>query len=220
MRAVGYIRVSTDEQANGPKAQRDAIEAWCARNGAELVVVCEDIGVSGAAALDRRPGLMSALDELGRGDALVMAKRDRLARDVLVSATVERLVERAGARVVSADGTGDGDSPEAVLMRRMVDAFAEYERALIRGRTRAALAAKRKRGERAGALRIGERAAADGVHVETDPREAEAVALVAGLRAAGWSIRAIADELTARGVPCRGERWHPTTVQRLVKRAA
>ena len=220
MRAVGYIRVSTDEQANGPKAQRDAIEAWCARNGAELVVVCEDIGVSGAAALDRRPGLMSALDELGRGDALVMAKRDRLARDVLVSATVERLVERAGARVVSADGAGDGDSPEAVLMRRMVDAFAEYERALIRGRTKAALAAKRKRGERVGAPRIGERVAADGVRVELDEREAKAVALIRELRAAGWSIRAIADELMARGVPCRGDRWHPTTVQRLVKRAA
>lgn len=220
MRAVGYIRVSTDEQANGPKAQRDALEAWCSRNGVELAVVHEDLGVSGAAALDKRPGLLAALDELERGDVLVMAKRDRLARDVLVSATVERLVERAGARLVSADGAGEGDGPEAVLMRRMVDAFAEYERALIRGRTRAALAAKRARGERVGAPRIGERVAADGVRVEPDPREAEVVALVGELRAAGWSIRDIADELTERGIPCRGERWHATTVARMVKRAA
>lgn len=100
----------------------------------------------------------------------------------------------------------------------MIDAFAEYERALIRGRTRAALAAKKARGERVGQVPIGSRA--EGDRLVVDEREAEAVALVRELRAAGWTIRAIADELTARGVPCRGERWHPTTVQRLVKRAA
>jgi DNA invertase Pin-like site-specific DNA recombinase len=218
MRAVGYIRVSTDEQVNGPKAQADALAAWCARNGVELVAVHHDHGVSGGAELDKRPGLLAALDELERGDVLLVAKRDRLARSVLLSATVGRLVERTGARVVSADGAGDGDGPEAALMRTMIDAFAEYERALIRGRTRAALAAKKARGERVGQVPIGSRA--EGDRLVVDEREAEAVALVRELRAAGWTIRAIADELTARGVPCRGERWHPTTVQRLVKRAA
>ena len=219
MRAVGYIRVSTDEQANGPKAQRDALEAWCARNGAELVVY-EDIGVSGGAELDKRPGLLAAVGEIKRGDVLLVAKRDRLARSVFLASAVQRLVERKRGRVVSADGISDGEGPEAALMRTMIDAFAEYERALIGVRTRAALAAKRVRGERVGAPRIGERVAADGVRVELDEREAKAVALIRELRAAGWSIRAIADELMARGVPCRGDRWHPTTVQRLVKRAA
>src|SRR5437016_1706481 len=79
---------------------------------------------------------------------ILVAKRDRLARDPMVAAVAESLAARAGAVVVSADGAGNGDDPGAVLMRRMVDAFAEYERALIRARTRSALAVKRGRGER------------------------------------------------------------------------
>jgi hypothetical protein len=62
--------------------------------------------------------------------------------------------------------------------------------------------------------------AADGVHLEADPGEAAALAVVRELRGVGLTIRAIALELDARGVPCRGERWHPTTVARLLRRAA
>jgi DNA invertase Pin-like site-specific DNA recombinase len=75
-----------------------------------------------------------------------------MARDTLVAAMVERLAERHGARVCTADGMAEGDSPEAPLMRRIVDAFAEYERLVIRTRTRAALALKRHRGERIGGV--------------------------------------------------------------------
>ena len=219
-RVVGYVRVSTEEQRNGPEAQREALAAWCARNGAELVAVLEDRGVSGGAALDRRPGLLAALEALEEHGAgrLLVAKRDRLARDVMVAAMVERMAARVGAVVVAADGAGDGEGPEAMLMRRMVDAFAEYERALIRARTRAALASKRARGERTGCVPMGSRVAADGVHLEADPAEAEALALVRELRAEGLSIRAIAGALDARGVPARGGRWHPTTVARLLRR--
>ncbi len=56
-KVVGYVRVSTDEQALGPEAQKTALEAWCKAQGARLVAVCEDIGVSGATSLEKRPGL-------------------------------------------------------------------------------------------------------------------------------------------------------------------
>lgn len=220
MRAIGYVRVSTDEQHNGPEAQRAALATWAERSGAELVSVHADHGVSGATPIDKRPGLLAALGEIKAGDVLVVAKRDRLARDVIAAAMIDRMAERVGARVVTVDGAGDGDSPEAVLFRRMVDSFAEYERALIRARTRAALAVKRARGERMGSVPIGSRVAADGVRLERDDLEAEAVAIVNELRAGGMSIRRIAAELNARGVAARGEQWHPTTVQRLVKRCA
>lgn len=84
--------------------------------------------------------------------------------------------------------------------------------------TRAALVAKKARGERVGGVPLGARVAADGVHLEADPGEAGALEIVRELRAAGVSIRGIAAELTARGVPARGERWHPTTVARLLRR--
>jgi DNA invertase Pin-like site-specific DNA recombinase len=221
--AIGYIRVSTEDQALGPEAQRAALEAWAGRNGVELVAVFEDLGVSGAAALDRRPGLLSALDALNANGAsvLLIAKRDRLARDTMTAAMVERLAERARARIVSADGVGDGEGPEAMLMRRIVDAFAEYERALIRGRTRNALAVKKGRGERVGAVPLGSKVGADGQTLETEAHEMEIVNVVRELRAAGMSIRGITAELERRGHRNRaGNPVAATQVVRILGRAA
>jgi len=59
-RAVGYIRVSIKDQTLGPDAQRAALERWASARSVELVGVFEDRGVSGATALDRRPGLPSS----------------------------------------------------------------------------------------------------------------------------------------------------------------
>ena len=220
VRVVGYVRVSTDEQHQGPRAQRDEIERWCAARGAELVAVHEDCGVSGAAALDARPGLLAAIDDLAAGAVLLVAKRDRLARDVMAAAMIERLVARAGATVATCNGAGDGAGPEAQLMRRMIDAFAEYERELIRARTRAALAAKKARGEIVGEAPIGTARGADGRTLAADPGEARAVELIRELRAEGVSIRRIAAELNERGVEARGGRWHATTVARVLARVA
>lgn len=85
--------------------------------------------------------------------------------------------------------------------------------------TSEALAKKRARGERIGELPLGRTVAADGVTLIEDPSEARAVAEALRMKTEGLSVRAIADELNRRGVPARGERWHPTTVQRLVGRA-
>lgn len=219
---VGYIRVSTEEQHLGPEAQRAALDAWCNAHGATLVAVHLDLGVSGGAPLDRRPALLAALDSVtdhGAG-VLLVAKRDRLARDVVLAAMVERLAERHGARVQSADGTGNGEGPEAMLMRGIVDLFAQYERAVIRARTRSALAVKRSKGERTGQVPYGYRLADDGTHLEVDPTEQRVVNLIAALRADGVSYRAIADRLNSDDVPSRGERWHHTTIHRVASRDA
>ena len=218
---VGYVRASTDDQRLGPEAQLAELRRWCEREGAELVAVHEDQGVSGAAPLEKRPGLLAALDALREHGAavLLVAKRDRLARDVVVAAMVERLAERGGAQVLAADGTGNGDGPEAQLMRNIVSAFAAYERELIRVRTRAALAAKAERGERVGGkLALGLRAAPCGDRVEPEPSERAALARMVDLRREGTSIRAIAERLNAEGIAARGSRWHPTTVARALRR--
>lgn len=222
-KAVGVIRVSKEEQALSPEAQRDALARWCADNGAELVAVHEDIDVSGGAPLDRRPGLLAALGDLGKLGAgvLLVAKRDRLARDPMVSAMAEAAAGRAGARVVSTAGEGtDGDGPADILMRRMVDAFAEYERLIIGARTKAALAVKRARGERVGSVPYGYRLADDGTHLEADPAERRAVDLVLELRAEGLTLRAIGERLIAQGyTPRAGGAWHPGTIARIAKAA-
>lgn len=218
--AIAYVRVSTDDQTLGPEAQRAAITTWAAREGVNVTAWHSDVGVSGAAPLDKRPGLLAALSELGRGSVLVAAKRCRLARCVVTAAAIEAAAARADASVTTVDGVGVGDGPEAALMRTIVDAFAAYERALIRSRTKSALAAKRARGERTGGVPYGSRVGADGRTLEPCPIEAAIVSRIHGMRADGLSQLAIADALTSEGAPCRGARWHRTTVARVLASAA
>lgn len=219
-RAIGYVRVSTERQELGPKAQRDAIREWAKRSNVELVRFAEDLGVSGGSPIDKRPGLLDAVDALSTDNAglLVVAKRDRLARDVVVAAMVERLAQRVGSRIVSADGGGNGadDDPGALLLRRMLDVFAEYERAIIRTRVRAALAAKKRRGEMTGKPPYGFRLAEDGKHLIPDVREQRIVEVVRARRAAGATYRSIVSELQEQGLSTRGGgRWYPAQVRRI-----
>ena len=222
MRAVAYLRVSTREQADsglGLDAQRDACLRLAAELGAELSEdsIFVDAGVSGGADLDKCPALLSALDALAGGAVLLVARRDRLGRDVYRLALVERLADRAGARIVSADGAGNGDDPAALLMRRMVDAFAEYERQLIGARTRAALATKRRKGETTGRAPWGFRVGADGVTLEPCPEERRIVDAVQQAGARGLSQRAIARELNAAGYVNRaGRPFNNVTVGRIL----
>jgi len=220
--AVAYVRVSTEDQRLGPEAQRAAVVAWAAREGVQVAAWHVDQGVSGGSDLGDRPALVAALGELRalRAGVLVVAKRDRLARDVYVAATIERAVATGGARVASADGTANGDTPADAFMRTILDAAAAYERALIRARTKAALAAKRARGERSGEVPYGYRAV-EGGRLEADEAEQAVLAVVAELRAAGLSHRAIVAELSARGLVSRaGRPFAKTQVARMLARAA
>ena len=199
MATIAYLRVSTEQQTQsgaGLDAQLDA----CQRMAGQLAGVYRDEGVSGKTGLDKRPALLEAIAELGKGDTLMVAKRDRLGRDPLVVAMIEAAVQRKGARIVSAAGEGtDSDSPSDVLMRRMVDAFAEYERLVIGARTRAALQAKKARGERTGSIPYGFRLADDGVNLVRDEVEQEAMTMIRELNGKGLSLRNIAGRLEAKG---------------------
>ncbi len=189
---MGYVRVSTEEQHLGPEAQRAAISLWAQRAGVTVVAWHAEAGVSGARELDGRPALMAALADLAahRAGVLAVARRDRLARDVVVAATIERAAQGRGARVASADGVGNGDTPADQFMRTILDGAAAYERELIRARTRAALKAKRAKGERAGNVPWGFAARPDG---RLDPHDDEraVAARVLELRREGLSLRRI-----------------------------
>ena len=154
---IGYIRVSTEEQSLSVEAQRQALQHWCQVHQAPLRAVYADIGVSGGTPLEKRPGLLQALQALTRDSLLLVVRRDRLARDSLTAALAERFAQHAGAHIVTVSGEGNGDGPEAQLMRTILDAFAQYEKALIVLRTKAGLARKRDQGERIGMLPYGTR---------------------------------------------------------------
>ncbi len=197
------------------------MEAWATRERVSIWAWHTDQGVSGGSELDDRPGLIAALGEIraARAGVLVVAKRDRLARNVTVAATIERAAESCGARVFSADGVANGDGPADAFMRTILDAAAEYERALIRARTKAALGAKRARGERAGTVPFGYRADVAGRLTE-DPSEVEVLRIVRELRDTGVALRQIVAELATRGFVSRSQKpFALTQVARFVRAA-
>ena len=83
---------------------------------------------------------------------------------------------------------------------------------------KAVLHAKKKKGQRIGQIPFGKRLSADGVHLELHPEEQAALARMKALRRDGWSFDKIAAILTEEGHEPRGERWHKTTIARLIKR--
>jgi site-specific DNA recombinase len=210
--AFGYVRVSTDQQADsglGLEAQREAVERTAARLGLPVAGTYADAGLSGALDLESRPRLFAVIQALKRGDVLIVAKRDRLGRDLVGVAMIERQVLRKGARIVSAAGEGtEGTDAGAMLQRQILDVFAEYERRLIGQRTKAALQAKRARGERAGNVPFGYQLAADGQQLERCEAEQVALAILSELRTAGYSLRRVAEELNRQGFTTRrGTPW-------------
>jgi DNA invertase Pin-like site-specific DNA recombinase len=219
--AVAYLRTSTDEQINGPKAQRHAIGAWAKRAGVRIVAWRVE-HLSGGTPVEDRPRFMRALLDLREHGAglLVVAKRDRLARDVVIAATAERLVADAHARVVTADGVTSENTPEGQLMRGLLDLFAQYERAMIRARTKAAMLAKGRRGEYTGG-QAPYGYLARGANVETEPDEQTVIRMIRQLHGLHELKAAeIARRLNAAHVPCRGSAWHARSVSRILGRTA
>ena len=221
MAHFAYLRVSTTDQAEsgaGLAAQMDACSRLAGAQGVELVAIHQDAGISGAKGLEARPGLLDAIAGLTKGDVLVVAKRDRLGRDPIVVAMIESAVGRKGARIVSAAGEGtEGDDPASVLMRRMIDAFAEYERLLIGARTKSAMGAMKRRGERVGQIPYGFALADDGVQLLPVAAEQDVIVEARRLHSAGQSLRAIARELARRGFVSRsGKAFLAEQVKRLL----
>ena len=221
-KAVAYTRVSTADQTLGLEAQAEQIASYCEREGIELLATFTDHGISGGAPIDKRPGLYGAINatkELGAG-LLLVAKRDRLARDIVIAVLATREVECNGAQIRSADGVANDDTLEGQLLRGLNDLLNEQVRLTIALRTKQALAVKRSKGERLGSIPYGKRVAEDGVHLEDNPAELRAIAVAVELREEGLSFNAVARALDAAGhTPRGGGSWHHQTVVNIIRAA-
>ena len=216
-RAVAYLRVSTDEQHLGPDAQRAAIARYAEQRGIIIVAEFCDFGVSGGASLEDRPELLCAIDSLSEFDAgvLLVSNRDRLARSTMYAALIEENCRNVGGCVHSADGLSNDDTPEAKLMRTLIDAFAEYEHARIRARTRNAMRVLSARGQYTGGkVPVGYRV--EGKMLVKDEHQQAAIARAKSLHADGLSLQRICDALTAEGYQHPCGKWHKGTVSNIV----
>jgi DNA invertase Pin-like site-specific DNA recombinase len=207
--ALGYIRVSSEEQADsslGLEAQRQRIAAYCSMKGLRLVEVFEDPGISAGKPLASRPaGSQLLATAIKNKTPVIVAKLDRLFRSVADAASVIADFDKKGIQLVAIAESFDMGSPYGRAMAQMASVFAELERAMIRERTLSAMNVKRSRGERiSGHAPFGWDFSRGG-RLLRNAREQRIIARVRQLRAKGLSYRGIAKRLDREGIrPKRG----------------
>ena len=220
MQAIGYVRVSTDRQAEqgvSLEAQEAKIRAMATVQSAELLDVIVDGGES-AKSLNR-PGLQRLLELINAGkvDTVIVAKLDRLTRSVKDLCGLLELFEKRKVALVSVAESLDTGSAAGRLVITIMAAVSQWEREAIGERTRDALLHKRGKGERVGNIEYGYRLSADGIHVERDPAEQAALGAIRRLRLGGHSLRAVADVLNQGGHRTRrGTQWRLESVVRAI----
>lgn len=222
-RTIGYIRVSTEDQADfgsSLDAQRVRITAYAKANGLELVEVIEGAGES-AKTLDR-PGLQRALELLRGADVLLIPTLDRLTRTVR---DWNALLEEhfADRRLLSAGEHVDVVTAGGRFILNILFAKAEFERDQIGERTSAALQHKVSQGEYTGGTvpygyRLVPAETEDGAdHIEQEPGEQAVIAAARELRTTGLALHKVGKQLAERGYLSRaGKVFAAGQVQRML----
>jgi site-specific DNA recombinase len=221
MRAVGYVRVSTDKQADrgvSLDAQAEKIRAMSVVHNAELIDIIVDGGESAKSL--QRPGMerLLALVDGRKVQAVIIAKLDRLTRSVKDLCELLERFERRGVALISVAESLDTSSAAGRLVLNIMTAVSQWEREAIGERTRDAMSHKRANGERVGNIRFGYRLGADGKHVEPDPAEQGVLQEIRHLRQTGHTMRGIAAALNRRTVRTRrGTAWRLESVALALK---
>jgi site-specific DNA recombinase len=218
--AIGYVRVSTEDQARegvSLEAQEARLRAYAVAQGLGEIEVRVEAGRS-AKSIEGRPVLQSILEAIARGEvrALLVLKLDRLARNVRDALDIADLCRGKGTRLVSLSETIDTGSAMGEFTFTLLAALAALERRQIGERTKMALTHKKSRRESYAPTPLGFRR--DGDRLVTDEAEQAVVARIRDLRAQGLALREIAGRLEADVVPTKtGGRWHASTVAYILK---
>ncbi|MEA9759756.1 MULTISPECIES: recombinase family protein [Xanthomonas] len=238
-RAIGYVRVSTDEQAaqgHSLALQPERIRQWCALRELQLVDIVFDEGISAGVQLHKRPGGKELMHRLrtGEADVVVVFRLDRLFRNAQHGLNFVRdELDGRGINLHSITELVDTTTPTGRLMLTMLWAVAEYERDTIRERTRSTMEGLRQQGRVYGTTPYGCVAVGGrwdeslgrvvGQHLYRDPKTWPHRELIVQLRgphdgAEQLSLQGISTELEARGIPAPagGRRWQKHSVSRVI----
>ncbi len=212
-KAFAYLRVSGKGQLEGDGFTRQlaAIKKHAAANGIRIVRIFREEGVSGTKDLENRPALQQLLVALhSNGIRLVLVEKlDRLARDLMIQESIVADMKRNGFEIVSVtEPDMCSDDPSRVLIRQILGAFAQYERAMIVQKLRGARQRIRaKSGRCEGRKPYGTRSGEPGI-----------IERMKKLRQQGTAVDTIAETLNAEGIkPRSGQRWYATSVYRVLK---
>lgn len=210
LRAVTYVRVSSEEQAKSGlslEAQAATLRGEATRR--EWLVVAELVDEGSGKRGSIRPNFLEARRMLrdGEADVLLATRLDRMSRSVVDFASLMAAAQDEGWQIVALDLGLDTSTTTGRMVAHILAAVAEAEREVIGQRTSAALLAKRARGEH-----VGRRSALSSA---TRRR-------IVSERAAGHTLARIAAELNADHVPTGqgGGRWHPSSVRAVLSSQA
>lgn len=224
MKAIGYIRVSTTEQATegvSMAAQRAKIEAYALASGFELLAIHEDAGISGYKAANR-PGLQAAMAAAcANKGVLIVYSLSRFARNTREAIELCDTLGDAGADLVSLTEKIDTTSPAGKLIFRMMAALAEFERDQLKERVSEAMAYAKAQGRRVGTIPFGFDLGADRCHLVPNEAEQASIGMIQRFRSEGLSLREIAARLNEQGIPSKtGKGWSAKTVLGILRVAA
>lgn len=219
-RAVAYLRTSSASNVGGDSGerQRAAIRQYAARMGLAVVAEFYDAAVSGADRLDQRAGfvrLLASCRETGVRTILV-ENASRFARDLVVQETGHAMLRGEGFELVAVDDPDafTADTPTARMIRQILGAVSEFEKAALVAKLRGAR-------DRASAA-AGRRVEGQKGYAVTNPalvREAKRLARKNPRTGQARSLREIAGELAKLGfATASGAEFSPSQVQRLVGR--
>jgi DNA invertase Pin-like site-specific DNA recombinase len=149
--AIAYLRTSSaanvGQDKDSDKRQRSAIAAFAAANGYALVGEFYDAAVSGADAVDQRAGFVAMLRYIAGNGArtIIVESPDRFARDLVVQLAGYDLLKAQGIRLIptTAPEFFAEDTPTAVLVRQVLGAIAQFEKASVVAKLAAARRRKR-----------------------------------------------------------------------------
>ena len=218
MKAVGYIRVSTEEQAKEGVSlanQRKRIEAFCVAKEWTLERIYADEGVSGATL--KRDSIQMLISDCRRDkfDVVVIYKLDRLTRSVKDLGFLIELFDKSSVAFSSVSDNFDTTTANGKLVLHILGSVAQWERDIISERTRDALAHKREERQIYSPLPLGYEAGEEGKLVENEG-ELAIVKQIRTLRRRGLSYQRIADRLNGAGISTkRGKKWYKSTVRYL-----
>ncbi len=207
-RAVGYVRVSTNEQGEsgaGLAAQINAIERECAHRGWTLEKMCQD--VASGSSRDHRPQLSEALRMVAEGEAdtLMVSKLDRLSRSVADFGAIIEQARSGRWNIVIIDLGVDLSTPAGEMVATIMAALAQWERRVISQRTRDALAARKRDGVRLGRP------------ITLSP---DVEGMIVAMSDAGASLGSIASTLNECRIPTAqgGAKWRASSVKSVMRR--
>ena len=214
-RKIFYGRSSTNKQELSAELQLNEVE----EKFGPMDLKFFDKNISGDANISKREALVTAIDELKKGDTLYIYSFSRVARDSFLQLWLDREIKNRKANLISAtEEEYCGETPEKRMIRVILSAVNEYEKEVIRIRTKSALKTMRKNMKYCGGKReFGFKVVGSGLVAV--PHEIETLSRMMGWKDEGMSYKRITDRLNEEKIPsASGNSWNYQVVRHILKR--